>query len=128
MDECFGFLITAGNIRFLVRPGETVDAAVQADVLFVSPHRRQGYYEELLSIVAPRIVVPIHWDDFFRSLYKPLRPIFKPPGVGSGSLGRVALDVFVRIVNRFGPETMVILPEILQSYDLTSHFANEEDH
>ena len=30
MDDCFGFLITAGDTRLLVRPGETVDGAVIA--------------------------------------------------------------------------------------------------
>lgn len=119
MDECFGFLITAGDTRLLVRPGETVDGAVPADFLFVSPHRRPGYYEELLGLVNPRVVVPMHWDNFLKPLSRPLSPILRPPGEGFAQLGRVDLDDFVRIVNRAAPETRVLLPEILQSYDPT---------
>ena len=128
MDECFGFLITVVGKRVLVRPGETVDGAVPADLLCVSPHRRPEYYEERLGLVEPRVVVPIHWDNFFRPLSRPLRPILKPPGSGGMGLGRINLDSFVRIVNRAAPEARVLLPEILHSYDMSAWLVSEGSH
>jgi L-ascorbate metabolism protein UlaG (beta-lactamase superfamily) len=36
---------------------------------------RSGYYEQIVRMVEPSLVIPIHWDDFTRPLSEPLRPM-----------------------------------------------------
>lgn len=56
---------------------ETVDG-LRADVLLAclaGRHRRDGYVRELLHALQPRVVIPIHYDDFFLPLEKPIREL-----------------------------------------------------
>ncbi len=58
---------------------ETVDG-LHADVLLAclaGRHRREGYVRELLLSLQPRVVIPCHYDDFFRPLEEPIRELPK---------------------------------------------------
>jgi L-ascorbate metabolism protein UlaG (beta-lactamase superfamily) len=118
MDCCFSFLIQIAGQRLLnwcsVRPGP----AVPADVLFARPYQTRPFFETLLRDVRPRLVIPTHWDDFFRSLSRPARPMFKPPRRAWSPLQRVNLAQFKQMVEQIVPKTQVLIPERLQLYDL----------
>jgi L-ascorbate metabolism protein UlaG (beta-lactamase superfamily) len=118
MDDDFSFLISAGGLGLLTDPGEIPEGAAPADVLFVFPFRMDSFYEALLPLVQPRLVVPVHWDDFFRPLTKPLRPSFRPPRKTFPPVKRIDLAAFARLVGRILPEARVLQPEIFRTYDL----------
>lgn len=118
MDSCFSFLVSVDGQRLLTDPGIRPEDAVAADVLFVYPIMHRAYYESVLSLVQPKIVVPCHWDDFFRPLSKPLRPFWKMPRWTFPPLKRVNLAEFGDTVEAIMPGTKVLVPEALRSYDL----------
>lgn len=117
MDTCFSFLIEVDGLRFLDWSSERVDAAPLADVLFVKPQREQAYYEALLKLVRPRVIIPIHWDNFMRPLSQPLRPSIKPPRLAFPPFERTNLTAFSQMIQRIAPEIRVFLPEIFQLHE-----------
>ncbi|UCG84267.1 MAG: MBL fold metallo-hydrolase [Dehalococcoidia bacterium] len=119
MDEDFSFLISIGGYRLLTDPGENPAEVPSADILFVFPYRHDVYYESLLHQVQPNVVIPTHWDDFFRPLSKPLRPLIQPPKWPPISLGRINLTSFRHRIERIYPQTKVFVPEIFNTYNLS---------
>jgi hypothetical protein len=119
IDACFSFLIESGGLRFLDWSSEQVHSASHADLLFVKPHQEQAYYEALLDVVQPRVLIPIHWDDFMRPLSQPLRPMLKPPRLAFPPLARVDLTAFRQMIKHIAPRTKVFLPEIFRRYELS---------
>jgi L-ascorbate metabolism protein UlaG (beta-lactamase superfamily) len=119
MDTCFSFLIEVDGLRFLDWSSEQVHLAPLADVLFVKPLQKPAYYEALLGVVQPRVVIPIHWDDFMRPLSRPLRPMLKSPRLAFQPLARVDLTAFSQLIIRIAPKTQVFLPEIFHLYELS---------
>lgn len=118
MDECYSYLISVNGLRLLTDPGVRPDNAVAADVLFVYPGMQPEFYGALLGRVEPKIIIPIHWDDFFRPLSKPLRPFWKLPTLAFPPLQHIDLEEFRRTVHRIAPECRVLVPEIFYSYKL----------
>lgn len=47
---------------------------------------RERYWHETVTLTGARRVVPVHWDDFTRSLDRPLRPIPRPLDDVAGAL------------------------------------------
>ncbi|MNX88213.1 metal-dependent hydrolase [compost metagenome] len=80
------FLIEHGTCRILVVPsaGHPGDRfhGVHADVVMLgvgqlsrqSPEAVAAYWRDTVTATGARLVIPIHWDDFSRSLDQPLRP------------------------------------------------------
>ncbi|MGH7019016.1 MAG: MBL fold metallo-hydrolase, partial [Brevundimonas sp.] len=80
------FLIEHGTCRILIVPsaGQPGDSfhGVRADVVMlgVGNLSRQGpeavaaYWRDTVGATGARLVIPIHWDDFSRSLDRPLAP------------------------------------------------------
>jgi L-ascorbate metabolism protein UlaG (beta-lactamase superfamily) len=122
MDTCFSFRIEAHGLRLLDWCSARPDGARPADVLFVQPFYNDAYYETLLGRVQPRLVVPMHWDDFTRPLSEPLRPGRRPPGNGRPMPARVDLDAFRRTVRRIAPAARVLVPERFGVYVLEDLF------
>jgi L-ascorbate metabolism protein UlaG (beta-lactamase superfamily) len=118
MDDCFSFLVEGDGLRLLDWCGLGRAPAPPADVLCVAPYAPAAYYPALLRQVAPRLVVPVHWDDPFRPLSRPARPFFKAPAWAWPPMGRVKLAEFRRIVEETLPEAQVLIPEMLCVYDL----------
>lgn len=84
--DAHSFLITHGTCRILIvpsagHPGGVFDN-VRADMVMlgVGNLSRQGpeavaaYWRDTVAATGARLVVPIHWDDFSRSLDEPLKP------------------------------------------------------
>lgn len=83
----FDFLIRHGAHRILVKPGanyvKPASPDFRADVLFLGTGRlvkqhfdkdfKDRVYAETVTRAHPRLVVPIHWDDFFKPLSEPLQ-------------------------------------------------------
>lgn len=118
MDACYCYRISVEGFRLMTDPGEGVTVAGQAEVLCVSPFHKPVYYEHMLDEVRPRLVIPVHWDDMFRPLEKPLRPMLSPPRWSVPPLQRVDLAGFRRTVGRIRPQTRVLIPEIQREYNL----------
>ena len=110
MDRCFSFLIHVGGRRLLDWCSERVEPVVSADVLFVKP--QTPACQSLLRVTRPKVIIPMHWDDFFRPLSKPIRPVVTP------SLKRVDMTQFRQMVEQIAPETKMFIPEMFRTYDL----------
>lgn len=120
MDRCYSFAIQAGDRRLLdwrsVHPG----AAPRADVLYVGPEGTRTYYASLLRTVQPQIVVPVHWDDMFRPLFRAVRPFFGPPRLALPPLQRMDLSRFKAEIEGIAPHAQVVVPEMYRRYDIGS--------
>lgn len=81
----FDFLIRHGEETILIRPSfnylEGQLDNVRADLLFLgigtmgkaSEEKIRTFYRETIDKVQPKTVVPIHWDNFFSPLDKPIK-------------------------------------------------------
>lgn len=79
-DSSYDFLITHQNKTFLVKPSANyIEGAlddIRADVLFLGTGVlgkqdstfQNTYYEQTIQKVQPKLVIPIHWDDFNKPL------------------------------------------------------------
>jgi L-ascorbate metabolism protein UlaG (beta-lactamase superfamily) len=75
MDRCDSSLIKADGLRWLVWHSIETAGAPEADVLVVGPEGDPAYFRALCSRVNPRLLIPIHWENFFRTLEKPLKQL-----------------------------------------------------
>ena len=101
MDRIFGFFIRVQGVRILFHPGP----ALPADVLFAGVTGGREHYRRLLSLARPKIFVPLHWDNFFRPLDRPLRELVEPGGMSLKKLESLAAQT--------APETKFVVPELL---------------
>jgi len=115
MDTCLSFFIQVNGLR--VQCGGQLNPA---DVLLINPNKAPEHYRPLLQAVQPRLVIPIHWDDFFSPLTCPLRPMLAPPRRAWPPISIIDLAQFKRTIEEMSPPATVLLPEIFQTYDLTS--------
>jgi L-ascorbate metabolism protein UlaG (beta-lactamase superfamily) len=119
MDTCFSYLITVSGLRILVNSGEFQEDAPLADILFANPmytHTREKFF---LQNVQPRLVIPIHWDDFWQPLNKPVHPIYQPPSrKTSFRIKPVNLILFQKDITQILPGTKILVPDRLHTYDL----------
>jgi L-ascorbate metabolism protein UlaG (beta-lactamase superfamily) len=86
----FDFLVRHGTHAVLVTPSTNAIEGeldgVKADAVFLGTATlgkqdkkfRDFYYEQTVGAVKPKLVVPIHWDDFFQPLTDKLEPFAKP--------------------------------------------------
>jgi L-ascorbate metabolism protein UlaG (beta-lactamase superfamily) len=119
MDSCFSFLVEVGGLRALdcssLRPGP----APPADVLFLGLGGTRSHYQWLLRAARPRLVIPVHWDDLFRPLSKPVRPYFKPPSWGEWPpIQRMDPTRFKHMSQEMAPDVRVLVPEMFRVCDI----------
>ena len=81
----YDFIVRHGGRTTLIRPCfnyiEGQLDGIRADVLFLgitglsrAPYdMRSRFFEETIDKVQPRLVIPLHWDNFFSPLAKPVR-------------------------------------------------------
>jgi L-ascorbate metabolism protein UlaG (beta-lactamase superfamily) len=120
MDECFSFLIKFTELRLLVWSSISAEHAQPADVLLLRAVDRQGWYDEMLNSVHPRLAVPTHWDNMFLPFSQPVRAFFSPPTLKSPLIRRIDLDEFKKMVFRADPTCKTLIPKIFEPYDLMS--------
>ena len=105
MDICYSFQIQAGGINIQVG----IEPHLPTDVLLISIHEEYSVYS-LVKSIQPNLVIPVHWDNFMRSIDKPLTELHKPGGVN--------LKTFSRIVKTISPRTNILIPQLFESYSL----------
>jgi L-ascorbate metabolism protein UlaG (beta-lactamase superfamily) len=65
MDSQFAYRITVGKNTLLTDPGRE-SGKDDVDVLFVNPLQGKKVCRMILESINPKLVVPLHWDNFFR--------------------------------------------------------------
>lgn len=118
MDGSFSFRITVGGRHILLWSGQSVTGAEPADILLTHFLSKPSFYKELLERVQPSLVIPLHWDNFFRPLSRPLKPSWRPPRLGFPMWFRCRPEAFARTIARHPVSARVLLPEIFERYDL----------
>ncbi|MDQ7246877.1 MBL fold metallo-hydrolase [Dongia sedimenti] len=119
----FSFLVTYGNLRILIHPSANFIAGmfrgVEADVVFLGtaylatqeddrPGFAKAYWCELVERTGAKLVIPIHWDDFFVPLDQPLRPLPRNTGSFDETMALIhkeaaASGVAIRLMPLFDP-------------------------
>lgn len=74
MDESMVFLVAAGGYRLLVGPGLCLVEPGPVDALLCCPIYLGKKLPDYVGRLHPGVFMPIHWEDMFRSVRKPLRP------------------------------------------------------
>lgn len=116
MDENFSFRIQADGLTFLVG-----NHPAAADVLLIAPFHAPEKLVEIIRGVAPRVVVPVHWDNFLRPLSRPQRAMLvtrRQGWKGWPPLRRMDLALFARQVEQISPGVRVVIPEIFVDIDV----------
>jgi hypothetical protein len=126
------------NLSYWIAVGEESwllarQRALPASVLAVMPFESTERLARLLAEVQPRLVIPYHWDDLFRPLSEPLRPLWKPPQMALNArvfagLQLIDLDRFVQRVAALDPGVVVFIPEIMQAYGLRDVMRSRDLH
>ncbi len=106
MDVCLGYRITVMGCRLLICAADPRPA----DVLFAVAQESSSYYRKLISGVRPNTFIPIHWDNFTRTINKPIRRVSRP--------GRLPLWQISRLTHQLMPTLDVVVPEIFREYTL----------
>lgn len=128
MDESFSFLLSTAGLRILLWGGDSTDGAERADVLFTYFMSGPSFYRDLLEKVQPSLVIPLHWDNLFRPLARPLKPTWRPPRLGFPAWLRARPEAFCGTIARFSPSVRVLVPEIFKQYDIGQDlFAGRSD-
>lgn len=126
-DAVYAFWVAVGDWSLLIDPSGLAQPDVRADVVCVGPHREATYYAGLAARVSPRVVIPIHWDNIFRPLSKPLRPYHRPPNWTHPPFQRLDLAQFRRTIEQTVPGVRVFLPQVLRTYPL-AEWVGESDN
>jgi L-ascorbate metabolism protein UlaG (beta-lactamase superfamily) len=112
MDTMLSFHVRTPEISALIWNGPSSRGVPQADVLFYCPLWGARRCAAVVRAAQAGWVVPIHWDDFFSPLDRPLRPLVAPPGWNSLRIRRLDPEEFARSVNRLLPKVTVAVPQI----------------
>jgi L-ascorbate metabolism protein UlaG (beta-lactamase superfamily) len=113
----YDFLIKHGNGVIYVKPSANwIDGAMddfRADVLFLSTatlgvqdaNFQNTYYAESVSKIRPRLVIPVHWDNFLLPFSEPIE-ILGPP-LDAGPAG---FDFLIGRLNKDNIQFGLLLP------------------
>lgn len=120
MDFIYSYRISAGGVSFLLWNTPDSAEAPESDVLAIVPSRSASTWSDLVAKVRPKVIIPIHWDDFFCGLDRPLRPMWAPPRLGARLFQRMDPAVFARALQALFPESKVVVPVIFTSMEFGS--------
>jgi L-ascorbate metabolism protein UlaG (beta-lactamase superfamily) len=120
MDEAYAFRIQAAGYSVLTDPGVHPGTLPPSDVLLVNPFGTAPYYQRLLAQVGPQLIIPCHWDDFWRPLTRPLRPILMPPLWAIPPTRWMDMARFQQMIGQIAPHRRVFVPQVLRAYDLAA--------
>jgi L-ascorbate metabolism protein UlaG (beta-lactamase superfamily) len=113
MDSCFSLLVGCGPTRILFG-----NYPAQADILFINPNDLAGFYLPFIDAVQASLVIPIHWDNFFVPLSRPIRPMLNFPAWIYPCLKRTTLKGFKQVVEAGCSSTRVIIPTIFHEFNI----------
>jgi L-ascorbate metabolism protein UlaG (beta-lactamase superfamily) len=113
MDSCFSLLVSCGKTRILFGNHPT-----RADILFINPNDLAGFYLPFINTVQASVVIPIHWDNFFLPLNRPLRPMLNFPAWIYPCIKRNTLRGFKRVIEKGCASTRVIIPTLFDEFSI----------
>ena len=113
MDTCFSLLVWSGKTRILFG-----NYPVRADILFINPNDPADFYLPFIKKVQPSVVVPIHWDNFFSPLTRPIRPMLNFPAWIFPYINRTTLGGFKRVIETSFTSIRVIIPRVFDEYNV----------
>lgn len=112
-DVVLSFHMTMGNLTLM---HGTADVPV--DILMTNPIQPDHFFQTRLKVINPRLVIPIHWDNFMLPLSKPLQPMFEPFQRQFPWLKRASLTGFKKKIETGCPGARVFIPELFTIYAL----------
>lgn len=115
--EQFTLRITHSETRVLIVSGIDDEPALTADVVAVGADASPTQLTAILSPATPHIVLPNHWDDMFRPLSRPTRPMLNP-SVGPRQPLRLDMDRWAHRVAVIAPDARIIIPHPLDDIPL----------
>lgn len=118
MDVCLSFRVRAGMISMLTDTGGACVEGTRADILLASPRHPRIALARLLRQVRPRLVVPCHWENIWRPLSGPIRPMLSAPALALPPSRLMDPAKFALAVRRTGIGARVFIPEILRENDI----------
>ncbi|MBN9517236.1 MBL fold metallo-hydrolase [bacterium] len=117
----YDFLIRHGPNAILVNAGgsyiEGSRDNVRADAVFVTtamlglqrPAFQTAFYDETIGKVRPKLVVPIHWDNFMTPLSDQLKPQFDPADAWDPMIRRLRADrIRFGVLQGYGRATLFV--------------------
>jgi L-ascorbate metabolism protein UlaG (beta-lactamase superfamily) len=113
MDSQFAYKISAGPTTCLTDPGMESHKE-EIDVLFISALQSFRVVSRVLRTLDPAIVIPIHWDNYFRRFTGSL----KAPDWGLLPVKRVSLQTLRSMVQTMTPRGRLFLPDPFKFYCL----------
>jgi len=114
MDVMLSFSIRTEGGSALVWNGPAEGAIPPADALFYCPLWGVGECARIARAAGAAVVVPVHWDDFFRGLDRPIRPLIAPPGWRSPWIRRMDPVSFAASIGKIDGAVKVIVPRIFE--------------
>jgi L-ascorbate metabolism protein UlaG (beta-lactamase superfamily) len=120
MDRMYSYRITAGGMSVLLWNTPDPVGAPRADVLAIVVSRRASVWVGVIEKVRPKVVIPIHWDDFFSPLDRPLRPMLAPPRLERRLIQRMDPREFSHAVTELFPKVTLLIPKVLKWENLDS--------
>jgi L-ascorbate metabolism protein UlaG (beta-lactamase superfamily) len=118
MDGMFSFHIRTEGGSVLIWNRPDADGMPPADILFCIPMWGVRSCVRTAGVSGAKTVVPVHWDDFFSPLDRPLRPMMVPPGWRSLWIRRMDPADFAASVNRLLPKVPVEVPRLFHQQEL----------
>jgi hypothetical protein len=118
LDEVFSFQIQLYDLRMLVWRSMDATGAQRADILFVQPRGPKALFDELFARTQAQVVVPIEWDNYFRSLSRPLRAGLDIPRWSWPPVRRVDLKRFGAWIEILPKRRRLFVPRALVDYRL----------
>jgi L-ascorbate metabolism protein UlaG (beta-lactamase superfamily) len=118
MDVCLSYRVRAGTISMLTETGGECVEGARADILLASPRHPRAALARLLRQVRPRLVVPCHWENIWRPLSRPVRPMLSAPTLAFPPSRLMNPARFALAVQSTGIGAKVFIPEILRENDI----------
>jgi hypothetical protein len=110
-------------VSVLVASGIDEEPSVEAEVLLVGADANDDQLGAILGAVHPRLVLPNHWDDMFRPLSQPVRPMLVPPPTLIPRMQCIDLRAWQRLVTAIAPDARVIVPQWFEPLSLLALLA-----
>ena len=111
MDACFSYRLSTPPYTILIWHNTRGDSAPRADILFLNSEIAPMELNKLLINVQPHLIVPIHWDNFFRPLNRPLQPFLQPTHRLFPPITRFNQQHFANLIQDILPGTRIIFPK-----------------
>lgn len=127
MDQFFSFHVEVNGITLATEPGDRPLQMPETSILLVSPRYQRDQLVEILDRTHPKTVVPCHWDNMYRPLSKPMKPMLKPPALSLWPFRRMNLEEFRETIKRIDCSLRVFIPEVMKRYPIQELLATSND-